>query len=100
MGLSARFLTTPEEETMDKIKIDTEKFTPCGYCRRCSLHDDPGGCLEVYAYERELIAAGLTPREILMAGQDASGCLPVDFERQVEIFEHYVAEGYYEEVSA
>ena len=50
----------------------------------------PGG----HAYERELIAAGLTPREILMAGQDASGCLPVDFERQVEIFEGYVAKGY------
>jgi hypothetical protein len=26
---------------------------PCGYCRRCLLHDDPGGCLVVEAWERE-----------------------------------------------
>lgn len=26
---------------------------PCGYCRRCAVHDDPGGCLEVEAWARE-----------------------------------------------
>lgn len=26
---------------------------PCGYCRRCAIHDDPGGCLEVERWERE-----------------------------------------------
>lgn len=51
-----------------KPEIDQSKLSPCGYCRRCSLHDDPGGCLEVEAYERELVAAGLTAREILSAG--------------------------------
>lgn len=24
---------------------------PCGYCRRCAVHDDPGGCLTVQAWE-------------------------------------------------
>lgn len=40
--------------------IDTEKLAPCGYCRRCAIHDDPCGCLEVEAYERELLAQGVT----------------------------------------
>jgi hypothetical protein len=26
---------------------------PCGYCRRCAVHDDPGGCLTVEAWARE-----------------------------------------------
>jgi len=29
---------------------------PCGYCRRCAIHDDPGGCLEVAAWERETLS--------------------------------------------
>lgn len=52
-------------QTQTKTKIDTERLNPCGYCRRCAIHDDPGGCLEVSCYERELIASGVTPREIL-----------------------------------
>ena len=47
----------------------------CGYCRRCAIHDDPGGCLTVEQWEREhpeeareariqaLIAWGCTPYE-------------------------------------
>lgn len=37
---------------------------PCGYCRRCAIHDDPGGCLEVAAWERanpEIAAQYLEP---------------------------------------
>jgi hypothetical protein len=30
---------------------------PCGYCRRCLLHDDPAGCLEVERWERENTSA-------------------------------------------
>lgn len=30
---------------------------PCGWCRRCAIHDDPGGCLEVSAWERETMHA-------------------------------------------
>lgn len=30
--------------------------SPCGYCRRCSLHDDPSGCLEVEKWEQEVLA--------------------------------------------
>lgn len=26
---------------------------PCGYCRRCAVHNDPAGCLTVEAWERE-----------------------------------------------
>lgn len=26
---------------------------PCGYCRRCAIHDDPGGCLTVAEWERQ-----------------------------------------------
>ena len=51
-----------------KPEIDQSKLAPCGYCRRCAIHDDPGGCLEVEAYERELVAAGLTAVEILGPG--------------------------------
>ncbi len=32
---------------------------PCGYCRRCVIHDDPGGCLTVEAWEREQDPAAL-----------------------------------------
>jgi hypothetical protein len=35
------------------VKVDPPK--PCGYCRRCAIHDDPGGCLEVAAWEREAL---------------------------------------------
>lgn len=31
----------------------TDPLAPCGYCRRCAIHDDPGGCLEVERYVRE-----------------------------------------------
>jgi hypothetical protein len=24
-----------------------DDLTPCGYCRRCAIHDDPGGCITV-----------------------------------------------------
>ena len=36
--------------------MTTETLTPpapCGYCRRCAVHDDPGGCLTVEAWARE-----------------------------------------------
>jgi len=54
-----------EMSAVTKIEIDPAKLTPCGYCRRCAIHDDPGGCLEVFAHEQELLASGVTPREIL-----------------------------------
>lgn len=71
-----------------KVQIDKKRLTPCGYCRRCSLHDDPGGCIEVYHYEIELLASGVTPREILMVSLlDSEGCLPETFEEIVSTFE-------------
>lgn len=27
-----------------------DPFAPCGYCRRCAIHDDPAGCLTVEEY--------------------------------------------------
>ena len=30
-----------------------DPLEPCGWCRRCAIHDDPGGCLEVERWERE-----------------------------------------------
>jgi hypothetical protein len=32
---------------------ERDPLAPCGYCRRCAIHDDPAGCLTVEAYERE-----------------------------------------------
>lgn len=29
----------------------TDPQAPCGYCRRCAIHDDPGGCTTVSAWE-------------------------------------------------
>jgi len=31
--------------------------TPCGYCRRCAIHDDPCGCTTVEAWDRRVEAA-------------------------------------------
>ena len=36
---------TPEQQ---------ERLAPCGYCRRCAIHDDPGGCLTSEAEERAI----------------------------------------------
>jgi hypothetical protein len=36
-----------------RVDAPVEPPAPCGYCRRCLLHDDPGGCLEVARWERE-----------------------------------------------
>ena len=46
------------------MKIDAERLAPCGCCRRCAIHDDPGGCLTVEAYARELAAQGVTEEEM------------------------------------
>lgn len=64
-------VSTDGEQTLPAV-IDQARFAPCGYCRRCAIHDDPGGCLVVEDYERELLASGITPREILVAsmGED------------------------------
>lgn len=40
--------STPEEASMTTTTTPPE---PCGYCRRCLIHDDPGGCLEVSRWE-------------------------------------------------
>lgn len=72
---------------MVAVVIDTARLTPCGWCRRCSLHDDPGGCLEVSAHERELIASGVTPREILTVSWVGA---PEGFEEAVARFERDV----------
>lgn len=43
---------------------------PCGYCRRCALHDDPAGCLTVEAWERanpEAAAASIAAAEAAAA---------------------------------
>lgn len=39
----------------------TDPTIPCGYCRRCAIHDDPAGCLEVEKWEREnpILAAAM-----------------------------------------
>lgn len=74
------------------LEIDLEKLTPCGWCRRCAIHDDPGGCLVVYQHEMALIADGWTPREIL--GHSWAGGLPVP-EHVIETFEREVREGCY-----
>lgn len=39
--------------TMTQTQLDPSKLVPCGYCRRCEIHDDPGGCLTVSQYVRE-----------------------------------------------
>ena len=43
----------------------TDPLAPCGTCRRCAIHDDPGGCLEVDRYVRRLngeaVAAMVAP---------------------------------------
>ena len=31
----------------------SDPLAPCGYCRRCAIHDDPGGCLTVERYVRQ-----------------------------------------------
>lgn len=31
----------------------SDPLAPCGYCRRCAIHDDPGGCLTVDRYVRQ-----------------------------------------------
>lgn len=45
----------------------TDPLAPCGHCRRCAIHDDPGGCLTVEHYVRKLegerVAAMLAPLE-------------------------------------
>jgi len=28
---------------------------PCGYCRRCAIHNDPGGCLVVWDWEQDAL---------------------------------------------
>lgn len=37
-----------EEEAAER-----DPLAPCGYCRRCAIHDDPGGCLTVEHYVRK-----------------------------------------------
>jgi hypothetical protein len=61
---------TSKTETISKTPpIDRERLSPSEncYCRRCLLHDDPGGCLEVQAYERELHAQGMTAEQFIAA---------------------------------
>ncbi len=51
-----------------RARIDTSRLAPCGYCRRCAIHDDPGGCLEVEAYEREMFVRwGFTVQDLTEA---------------------------------
>lgn len=47
-GIHARL---PSMSVDDIVTIDLDPPDPCGYCRRCAIHDDPGGCLEVYDWE-------------------------------------------------
>lgn len=35
-----------------EMVLDTN-LQPCGFCRRCAIHDDPGGCLTVSEYVRQ-----------------------------------------------
>jgi len=42
-------------------------LAPCGYCRRCAIHDDPGGCLEVERADRFVLVSAKTGREIEFA---------------------------------
>lgn len=46
---------TEEERLLAEVAagIVPSIFHPCGWCRRCALHDDPGGCLTVEEYERD-----------------------------------------------
>lgn len=57
------------------ITPDPKRLQPCGYCRRCAVHDDPGGCLEVEKYQRWLDqkAEGEAVAELL-------GALPIGTE--------------------
>lgn len=36
-----------------RVEQPGDPLTPCGWCRRCAIHDDPGGCLTVEAYIRD-----------------------------------------------
>jgi hypothetical protein len=77
-----RYTLTVERETIGMSKAEAEErlfwldgagatpgqaepdgLTPCGHCRRCAIHDDPAGCLEVEAFERGLEAIGAFLRE-------------------------------------
>jgi hypothetical protein len=76
------------------VTIDPARLSPCGYCRRCIPEkNDPGGCLEVYAHERELLSAGFTPREILTVSWVGA---PEAMEGAVEQWEWEVEQGWYE----
>lgn len=41
----------------EREQVIPERFNPCGYCRRCAIHDDPAGCLEVEAFEARALRA-------------------------------------------
>jgi hypothetical protein len=59
-SLSVGDLVTIGTATFQVVNLGFEPVavpSPCGYCRRCSLHDDPGGCLEVERWEREQVGA-------------------------------------------
>jgi hypothetical protein len=49
---------TEQERLMAEVKEGKVPsiFHPCGWCRRCALHDDPGACLTVEEYERDFAA--------------------------------------------
>jgi hypothetical protein len=53
-----------------------DPYAPCGYCRRCAVHDDPGGCTTVEQFAArvaELVEWGCTEYEarIRAAGERA-----------------------------
>lgn len=57
-SMSVGDLVTLDAETFQVTSTGFEKVdppAPCGYCRRCAIHDDPGGCLEVERWERETL---------------------------------------------
>lgn len=57
-SMSVGDLLTIGTETFQVHPVGFEKVdppAPCGSCRRCAIHDDPGGCLEVERWEREAL---------------------------------------------
>lgn len=39
----------------DIVDSKNDPLAPCGYCRRCAIHDDPGGCLVVQDYVEQTL---------------------------------------------
>lgn len=61
---------------------------PCGYCRRCAIHDDPGGCLTVQEWEHANPEAAIA--SIQAAGMAFGQYRVEELQRIIEVRDHPV----------